>query len=325
MSILVVDDSKLTCKLIKHILGFEGIEDVITAESASEAFHLLNLNDLQGKALDVDLIILDIIMPDIDGIDACRIIKADGRYREVPIIMLTVLSDKEILRTAFSAGAIDYIVKPPDSIELMARTKSALKLKREIDKRTVREKELLEITQRLEEANKLLRELSSIDGLTGISNRRHFEIELENEWKRAARNYRPISVIMIDIDYFKQYNDVYGHLTGDKCLNQLAKVLQTVIMRPGDILARYGGEEFVAVLTETDINGARVVAERLRENVVSLKIPHGGSKVSNIVTISIGVAATIPDTDVLPQTLVETADKALYWAKRQGRNCVICG
>ncbi|MFZ5642661.1 MAG: diguanylate cyclase domain-containing protein [Bacillota bacterium] len=323
MPILVVDDSKVTCKIIKNILNTKGHKDVITAESAMEAFNQLYMDDVHGKTLDVDLIILDIVMPFVNGIDACRLIKSDVRYREVPIIMLTGVSDKEILQSAFFAGAIDYIVKPPDAIELLARTNSALKLKRETDMRIAREIELLETTKRLEEANRILYGLSSIDGLTGISNRRYFDTEIKNEWDRAARYGRHLSIILFDIDYFKDYNDIYGHLAGDDCLKQIANALQTVIKRSGDIFARYGGEEFVVVLAETDLNGAMVVAERLRENVESLKITHAGSKVSENVTISVGVAAAIPDNNTMPESLIGAADKALYKAKRQGRNCVL--
>lgn len=322
MSILVVDDSKVTCKIIKQILNTEGHKDVITADSAMEAFNQLHMDDLQDKTLDVDLIIMDIVMPFINGVDACRLIKSDFRYRDVPVIMLTGISDKDILRSAFSAGAIDYILKPPDAIELTARTNSALKLKRETDMRKAREIELLETTRMLEEANRILHSLSSYDGLTGISNRRYFDAEIKNEWERAARYGRPLSVILFDIDYFKQYNDIYGHLAGDDCLKQITRALKTLFKRVGDIFARYGGDEFVAVLPETGLDGAEVVAELLRENVESLSIQHDGSKVSGNVTVSVGVAATVPVAGDLPESLIGAADKALYRAKQQGRNRV---
>ena len=182
---------------------------------------------------------------------------------------------------------------------------------------------LLEERAQLERANQELSFLSSVDGLTGIANRRHFDQFLSQQWSLAARNAEPIALIMCDIDFFKAYNDHYGHLQGDECLKKVAVALQESIKRPGDLVARYGGEEFAVVLPNTDAAGATNVAETLRDNVESLEIPHLFSSVTPKVTISLGVAIGHANSGVLPETLIEAADNALYKAKKNGRNCLI--
>lgn len=178
--------------------------------------------------------------------------------------------------------------------------------------------------QQLVDSNQKLRQISTIDGLTGIGNRRQYENCIGTEWSRAVRDASWISIIMIDIDFFKNYNDAYGHQRGDSCLKQVAKALKDTLVRPADLVARYGGEEFIVVLPNTDLQGAAQVAENLRARVEGLAIPHEKSKISNVVTVSLGVATTIPTRDSLPENLVRQADLALYQAKGDGRNRVQC-
>ncbi|MFZ5642847.1 MAG: diguanylate cyclase domain-containing protein [Bacillota bacterium] len=180
---------------------------------------------------------------------------------------------------------------------------------------------IVDITER-KFAEETLRRLSFLDGLTGIANRRYFDEYIDREWRRAMRNTTPLSLIMFDIDFFKIYNDTYSHLSGDDCLKRVARVIGDIVKRPGDLVARYGGEEFAVVLPETNINSASVIAETLRSRVEEMGIIHGNSKVSRYVTISLGVAAAVPAAGSLPETLIAEADKALYQAKREGRNRV---
>ncbi len=258
MSILIVDDSPDMRLLIKTLLNNAGYKDVIVCGSAEEAIKIL-----EGKK--IDLILMDIMMPGIDGIEACRMINSRVNLLDIPIIMVTAKDDIEYLKLAFAAGALDYVTKPFNKIELLARVRSALKLKHEMDNRKSKEIELKKITQQLAELNAKLQRLSSLDGLTGIPNRRTFDEVLEIELKRAVRNKSPISLIMLDIDHFKLFNDTYGHLKGDDCLKEIAKVLQNSLKRPGDLVARYGGEEFACILPNTDREGAKSVAEKIRK------------------------------------------------------------
>ena len=168
-----------------------------------------------------------------------------------------------------------------------------------------------------------LRDLSYQDGLTGIANRRRFDEKLEQEWRRATRERQPLTLIMADIDFFKNYNDLYGHPTGDECLRKIAKVLQDATSRPGDLAARYGGEEFAAILPNTSLLGAEKVAEQIRSQVEALELPHANSSVSPWVTISLGIATRVPGNDEQDAALLEGADRALYKAKQQGRNRVV--
>lgn len=177
-------------------------------------------------------------------------------------------------------------------------------------------------TKYLTDSNRKLRQLSTSDGLTGIPNRRYFDEFLHLEWNRAARDSYWLALIMIDIDYFKIYNDTYGHQLGDNCLKEVAKALHTTLNRPGDFVARYGGEEFAVVMPMTDLEGASIVAEKLRANIEALHIRHSGSQVSDYVTVSLGIAATVPTRESSPDGLIKAADKALYEAKHQGRNRV---
>ncbi len=179
-----------------------------------------------------------------------------------------------------------------------------------------------ERTAALERLNQELQRLTATDGLTGVANRRRFDEALEHEWRRAIRANAPLACIMIDIDHFKAFNDRYGHLQGDACLRQIAHALVSTVRRAGDIVARYGGEEFAVVLPATTLVGAKLVAEQLRTDVVKLKIQHDASATGPHVTISLGVASTVPRQGVAPATLVAAADRALYQAKRSGRNCV---
>ncbi|MGE3275349.1 MAG: diguanylate cyclase [Vicinamibacterales bacterium] len=185
------------------------------------------------------------------------------------------------------------------------------------------EHQLDDRNRQLEDANKSLRRLATLDGLTGIANHRHFREFLDVEWRRALRDRSVLSILMIDIDYFKTYNDSFGHQAGDDCLRRVADAMARAVGRPGDLVARYGGEEFVAVLADTDADGAYVVAERLRDRVEALRIPHPRSLCGRWVTVSCGAATVFPSRDLQPDELVGEADRALYRAKREGRNRVV--
>lgn len=318
--IVIVDDSRVSQMLIKSILESAGYKDLLVTYSPMEAYKTLEKWLDEGFINTVDLILMDIIMPDIDGIEACRLFKRNRRLQDVPIIMISGKTNVEDLERAFAAGAIDYITKPPNSIELLARVRSALRFKQEMDSRKAREQELLEVKRQLEEANSILQHLSFIDGLTGIANRRRFDEMLKNEWNRGMRPGLPLALIIFDIDLFKKYNDSLGHQAGDTCLKQVAQALKETLKRPGDLAVRYGGEEFAAILPNTSLEGAANIAETIRTSVENLKILHHASEVSKYVTVSLGVAARIPNPYSSLEVLIEEADRALYQAKKDGRN-----
>ncbi|MBF0316674.1 MAG: diguanylate cyclase [Nitrospirae bacterium] len=324
MSILIVDDSADMLKLLKLFLKTAGYTDTLFAESAQHAFKHLGIDgpDSSNVPPSVELILMDIMMPGIDGIEACARIKSHEHLRDIPIIMVSAITEARSLQAAFNAGAVDYVTKPVNKIELVTRVTTVLKLKAEFDSRKAREKELVGLNKQLTEKNKLLNQLSSIDFLTNIANRRTFEQILDSEYKRAIRNASPLSALMIDIDFFKDYNDTYGHNAGDECIRAVAGALQDTLKRPADIVARYGGEEFVVLLPNTDIDGAVRVAEGMRARVQLLAIPHAKSKTANTITVSIGAASVVPSDNISMEALIISADKALYDAKHDGRNRV---
>ncbi len=184
-------------------------------------------------------------------------------------------------------------------------------------------RELVEIRRQLEDKNRLLERLSALDTLTGIANWRRFDNVLRQEWKRAARDNACLSLLFCDIDHFKRFNDTYGHQAGDDCLVRVAQAVEDTLNRPADLAARYGGEEFVGLLIETDSEGARLLAERVRARIEALDIEHSSSDVADVLTVSLGLASTVPTTGMRPEDLVELADRALYAAKQEGRNRVV--
>lgn len=266
--------------------------------------------------------LIDIMLPDMSGIDLCCQIRRLSHLRDVPVIMITALGNVEYLARSFDCGAMDYITKPLRKLELWARVRSALRIKRERDLSRARERELLELTRQLQAANRKLEKLSSRDGLTGLANRRYFDFYLRREWQRAAQTHDHLALIMADIDFFKSYNDTYGHILGDECLIKVARSLEKALHRPGDLLARYGGEEFAAVLPGTDLSGALRVATRMLHAVEQAGIDHCRSPLCPVVTISLGVAGIGPGQYACssPRALLTAADRALYRAKRAGRN-----
>ena len=311
--VLLVDDQVMIGEALRRMLAYEADIEYHYCQAADQALAM-------AVQLKPTVILQDIVMPESDGLVLLKTYRATPETHAVPMIMLSTRDDPHYKSQAFAAGASDYLVKIPDQIELIARIRAHSRSYLAQVQRDEAFRQLHAVQLQLEASNRELHRISCQDGLTGIYNRRHFDIYLEQEWARALREGSTIALALADIDYFKTYNDHYGHLTGDDCLQRVARVFREVLQRPGDLAARYGGEEFVVVLPKTDIDGAAVIAESIRQRIERLAIQHEFSKVAGHITLSIGVATVRPNPRIRPRELVELADKALYLAKKNGRN-----
>jgi two-component system, chemotaxis family, response regulator WspR len=321
--LLVVDDNEMNRDLLQRHLKQQGYSKIRLAENGQQAIEML-------RAEKIDIVFLDVMMPVMLGHQVLGYIKADPQLQNIPVIMISAQDETERMAACIELGAEDYLIKPYNRNLLKARITASLEKKRLRDQEISNRLELEQAYQDLEEAYIELKEtknklelLTRQDGLTGIANRSYFDQTLNHEWKISVRNQEIFSLIMFDLDFFKQFNDTYGHLVGDECLRRVAIAAQEVISRPRDICARYGGEEFAMVLPDTDADGAMLLAKKLCDRVEALEIPHALSKVSKYVTISIGVATDMAVITQLPDQMIRFADKALYAAKHQGRNRVV--
>ncbi|MDZ7950471.1 diguanylate cyclase domain-containing protein [Nostoc sp. DedQUE09] len=439
-NILLVDDSPKNLHLLSDCLVKLGytVRSVTSGRMALKTV----------KAKQPDIILLDIKMPEMDGYQVCRILKADEVLRTIPVIFISALDDVFDKVTAFKSGGIDYITKPFQMEEVVARLENQLTIQRQqrlLEQENIKRRETEEILYQsramlasilnssldgiaamqavrnpatgdiedfrclvinpviarafgskceeiigelvlkkflarlepelfnhfvnlvetgeplkrdlyhpldnscwyhfvavklgdgfaitirditgrkqielaLQDANQKLEQLANLDGLTQVANRRCFDARLKAEWKRLAREQQPLSLIIFDVDKFKLYNDYYGHLAGDDCLMSIAQTVQQTIHRPADLVARYGGEEFLVLLPNTDLAGAIKVAQSIQQAIHALAIPHVQSDVKNIITVSLGISSCIPIWNIKPDTLIASADKALYHAKQNGRD-----
>jgi diguanylate cyclase (GGDEF)-like protein len=291
--LLIVDDQPANIQALHTI--FNGDLQVFMATDGEQALALCQLQQ-------PDLVLLDVVMPGLDGFEVCRRLKADPATRDIPVIFVTAHSDEAAETRGLDAGAVDFITKPINPKIVRARVRTQLTLKAQAD---------------------LLRHWVYIDGLTGVPNRRHFDERLAAEWGRAVRVGAALSVVLIDVDFFKRYNDRYGHHVGDDCLRQVAATLKAGLKRPGDLVARYGGEEFACLLPETPLAGAMELAQQLGQAIHDQHIAHADSDVGPFVTVSLGVCSKPEDSAATAGALVREADAQLYIAKSRGRHqCV---
>ncbi len=288
--LLVVDDQPVNIQALYQ--AFAADHQVLMATSGEQALALC-------ASQQPDLVLLDVVMPGLDGHEVCRRLQADPATRDIPVIFVTAHNDEAAETLGLELGAVDFISKPINPKIVRARVRTHLTLKAQSD---------------------LLRQWVYIDGLTGVYNRRHFDERLAAEWGRAVRSGSPLSVVLLDVDLFKRFNDRHGHQAGDDCLRRVAAALQAGLRRPGDLIARYGGEEFVCLLPDTAHAGALVVAEQLRAAVQALHIEHGESSVAPAVTVSLGVCTQTGGLPVSAADLLRAADAQLYRAKSEGRN-----
>lgn len=313
MRILIVNNAPDELAVLHAILSAEQDWTVMIAQSGSEALQVL----AKGG---VDLVLADLVLPACCGLELCRSIKNCPHISDTPVVILLAGAERGYLGHTYEAGACDYIMKPLDPLEVIARVRSVLRTKDEIDRRRSRESQLENRNRQLQMVNQELLHLSLVDPVTGIANRRQFNDMMDRAWRSAARHQFEIALILMDIDFFKGYNDHLGHPAGDDCLRRVANELAAGLLRPDDFLARYGGEEFAVILPRTDLAGAEVVADRLRSNVESLGIQHPASATAAFVTVSQGLASAVPAPEAAPASLIALADAALYEAKRCGRN-----
>ncbi|HAA29951.1 MAG TPA: diguanylate cyclase response regulator [Cyanobacteria bacterium UBA8553] len=305
--IIVVDDLKMHRGMLRYVLQKDGYR-VVEANSGEMCLALC-------QQLKPDLILMDALMPGMDGFTCCAQLQNLLGDNCPLILMITVLDDELSVAKAFDVGAIDYITKPIHWAVLRQRVRYLLQGQ-------IQPVRLL--IKQLEAANRELQHLASVDGLTAIANRRSFDEYLYREWEQLARNSQPLSLILVDIDFFKVYNDTYGHLAGDECLRQVAHTIYQVANYSANLVARYGGEEFVVILPNTEAKQAVHVAESIRAEVKAKAIAHSSSLVSELVTLSAGVASVIPCCESSAEELIIEADKALYQAKGRGRDRIVC-
>lgn len=306
MKVLLAEDSRSNQMLIQAYVEEAG-HQIVMVNDGQQAVD-------QFIAERPDLVLLDVTMPVMDGIEAAKEIRKSLNNDEdwVPIVFLSGMGGSDDIVRGIDAGGDDYLTKPIDATVLNAKLRAMQRI--------------AEMKQQLFKANRALKMMAVKDGLTGLSNRRHFDEIMAKELRRSQRTGTLVSLVLCDIDHFKLYNDNYGHQGGDDCLKSVAKTLEHATKRPGDLAARYGGEEFAFILPETDIQGALVVAESIRSSVETLAITHAYSSVTDCVTLSCGVATCAPkkgqDLSELTRELIKEADKGLYLAKQQGRNQV---
>ena len=289
-TLLIVDDDKHNRLLLTEL--FEGEYKIIQAKNGLQALEL-------ARAHAPDLILLDVLMPEMDGMAVIRALKRDDATRHIPVIFITALDSAADEELGLDLGAVDYIAKPFHPPIARVRVRNHLQI----------------VHQR-----RLLEQIAALDGLTGIPNRRRFDEALAQEWSRCQRSGLPLSLIVADVDQFKQYNDTLGHAAGDRVLQEVATALRQAARRPGDLAARYGGEEFVLLLPETDAPQAQQLADELLQRMAARKLPHPAASAAPCVTLSLGGITTIPASSVVAPDFFERADAALYQAKAQGRN-----
>jgi two-component system chemotaxis family response regulator WspR len=318
ITVLLIDDQVMISEAVRRALSSEKDIEFHYCQDPTKAIKL-------AAEINATVILQDLVMPEVDGLMMVRYFRVNKATAKIPIIVLSTKEEASIKSEAFTLGANDYMVKLPDKIEMIARIRYHSKAYITQLERDEAFRALEESREKLAEANLALQKLSSLDGLTGIANRRSFDETLQKEWNRSIRGEKSIGLIMLDIDFFKLYNDHYGHQGGDDCLKRVAKGLESAIHRETDHLARYGGEEFSTVLPDTDLNGAIKVAEEMRLTIKDLRIEHAKSKVTDIVSISIGVSAVIPLQGMNQEVLIAAADQALYKAKEEGRDMVKSG
>jgi diguanylate cyclase (GGDEF)-like protein len=287
--LLIVDDQPINIRVLHEL--FREDCDVFMATSGEQAISVCQTQL-------PDLILLDVVMEGMDGHEVCRQLKVDPTTQGIPIIFITAQQQESDEVLGLELGAVDFITKPINTTIVRARVRTHLTLKLQSD---------------------LLRSMALIDGLTGVANRRKFNEDILADWRQCFREQKPLSLILVDVDYFKRYNDRYGHQAGDDCLKSVAQTLSETVRRPYDLVARYGGEEFACVLPNTGLSGAVEIAERMQERVRTLGIEHSASDVDRVVTVSLGVATLTPTRDLEFQALIEAADKQLYEAKNAGR------
>ena len=301
MKILLAEDSKTNQILIRAYIEEAG-HDIVIVNDGQQAVD--QFNDARP-----DLVLMDIIMPIKDGIEAAKEIRAQCELDNdwVPIVFLSGMTESKDIARAIDAGGDDYLTKPVEAIVLNAKLRAMQRI--------------AEMRQQLQKANFELRMMAVKDGLTGIANRRYFDEVMAKEIKRSLRTESSLSLVMCDIDFFKPYNDNYGHQAGDDCLKYVARTMEKASKRPGDLVARYGGEEFAIILLNTSLQNAKKLAESIRIDVASTRVQRKDTQQPiGKITMSLGVAHYFPSEGI--ESFLQRVDRALYMSKRKGRNTV---